>query len=89
MRGGKRNEPCPDRAATCPSPCVEQTVEAVKIREDGTRCAAGGAGTPEEGGNVDREWTHGMEPVAGIQRGRSPGEANQETDSGWELARRR
>jgi hypothetical protein len=40
------------------NPRAEQTVEVVRIHEDGTRCAAGGAGTPKEGGNTDREWTH-------------------------------
>jgi len=39
------------------APRAEQTVEVVEIHEDGTRCAAGGAGTPKEGGNTDREWT--------------------------------
>jgi hypothetical protein len=29
----------------------------VGIHEDGTRCAAGGAGTPKDGGDTDREWT--------------------------------
>jgi hypothetical protein len=39
----------------CPSPRAEKAVEVVGIHEDGTRCAAGGAGTPKAGGNVDRE----------------------------------
>lgn len=34
---------------------AEETVEVVEIHEGGTRCAAGGAGTPKEGGNTDRE----------------------------------
>jgi hypothetical protein len=29
----------------------------VGIHEGGTRCAAGGAGTPKGGGNTDQEWT--------------------------------
>jgi hypothetical protein len=57
-RAGKRSEPFPHRDATCPEPRAEQTVEVVGIHEDGTRCAAGGAGTPKGGGNTDREWTH-------------------------------
>jgi hypothetical protein len=68
-RVGKRNEPCPDRDARCPSPRAEQAVEVVEVHEGGTRCAAGGAGTPKGGGNVDREWTLGMEPEAGINAG--------------------
>jgi hypothetical protein len=40
------------------NPRAEQAVEVVRIHEGGTRCAAGGAGTPKEGGNTDREWTH-------------------------------
>jgi hypothetical protein len=57
-RAGKRSEPFPHRDATCPEPRAEQTVEVVRIHAGGTRCAAGGAGTPKEGGNTDLEWTH-------------------------------
>jgi len=64
------------------TPRAEQTVEVVEIHEDGTRCAAGGAGTPKEGGNTDREWTlKGLDRRQG-KRGRNPGEADQETDPG-------
>ena len=34
---------------------AEQAVEVVGIHEGGTRCAAGGAGAPKGGGNIDRE----------------------------------
>ena len=37
------------------TPRAEQAVEVVQIHEDGTGCAAGGAGTPKVGGNIHRE----------------------------------
>jgi len=40
------------------NPRAEQAVEVVGIHEGGTGCAAGGAGTPKDGGNTDRELTH-------------------------------
>jgi hypothetical protein len=69
----KRNEPCPHRDATSPEPRAEQTVEVVGIHEGGTRCAAGGAGTPRGGGNTDLEWTHWGQ----TEEGGNAGEAHE------------
>ena len=54
------------------NPRAEQTVEVVRIHEDGTRCAAGGAGTPKGGGNTDREWTlRGIDRRKGANAGKT------------------
>jgi hypothetical protein len=42
----------------------------VGIHEGGTRCAAGGAGTPKDGGDIDQEWTlRGVDRKQGANAG--------------------
>jgi hypothetical protein len=86
---GKRNEPCPDRAATLPEPPSGESRRGGG-NPRGRNAMCSGWSRHTEGRRQRRPGVDAREGTGGReQRGRSPGEADQETGPGEELARRR